>query len=95
MLFGTTASTTRKMTGENRNIRLHKRRLRNSVYAARSKMKRQLLLKRNPDEEDELLKESFCLIEEASQKAEEAIELRAKNFMLRKEIELLMADQTL
>lgn len=91
-LSGTTAARSRKMTDEERKVMLHKRRLRNRASAARSREKRSRTLNELTTEVEDLMKKSARLAQQASQAVEEARKLRAKNFMLMKENELLKAE---
>lgn len=90
-LTGTTAARSRKMTDDERKVMLHKRRLRNRASAARSREKRSRTLNDLTAEVEDLVRKSLQLAQQASLAAEEARKLRAKNFMLSKENQLLKA----
>lgn len=90
-LTGTTAARSRKMTDEERKVMLHKRRLRNRASAARSREKRSRTLNDLTAEVEDLVRTSLQLAHQATQAAEEARKLRAKNVMLSKENQLLKA----
>lgn len=88
-LRGSTAAKSRKMTEEERDIMLHKRRLRNRQSAARSRDKQRKTISDVGDEVDELVARSDIILQRCLQVEKEVRLLREANDALRAENEQL------
>lgn len=84
-LRGSTAAKSRKMTDDERDIMLHKRRLRNRLSAARSRDKQRKTIGDVGEEVDELLEKSKTLQTRCEAAERELQALRAANDALRQE----------
>lgn len=84
-LTGSTAAKSRKMSMQERDIMLHKRRLRNRASAARSRDKQRKTINDVGDEVDELMEFSKELLERCIAAEHSIAELRDKNDALTKE----------
>lgn len=84
-LRGSTAAKSRKMTDDERDIMLHKRRLRNRLSAARSRVKQRKTIQDVGDEVDELIEKSDLLQQRCDAAEREILALRAANEALRQE----------
>lgn len=84
-LKGSTAAKSRKMTVEERDIMLHKRRLRNRQSAARSRDRQRKTIMDVGNELDELAKLASTLLTRCEKLEKHAHELRKENDHLRKE----------
>lgn len=92
-LTGSTAAKSRKMSNEERDIMLHKRRLRNRASAARSRDKQRKTINDISDEVDELLEISKQLLERCVAAESSMSELKQKNDALVKENRQLRINQ--
>ncbi|CDF40222.1 unnamed protein product [Chondrus crispus] len=84
-LRGSTAAKSRKMTEDERDIMLHKRRLRNRLSAARSRERQRKTIQEVGEEVDELLEQASSLQERCQVAESEILALRATNEALRLE----------
>lgn len=84
-LRGSTAAKSRKMTDEERDIMLHKRRLRNRASAARSRDKQRKTIGELGEEVDVLLERAVALEQRCGAAEREILHLRMANEALKKE----------
>lgn len=92
-LSGSTAAKSRKMNLEERDIMLHKRRLRNRASAARSRDKQRKTINELGDEVDDLLLMSQQLLHRCLTAEKNVVQLREANSTLVKENMELKANQ--